>query len=76
MPRFLVASRLPSFAAVRQSAAVIVANANKGKSGFRFPGILSSASALQLQVQPLGSLGGLVTDLLVSKATDGQDRLP
>jgi hypothetical protein len=61
---------------VRQSAAVIVTNANKGKSGFRLPGIPSSASALQLRVQPLGGLSGLVTDLFVPKATDGQDRLP
>jgi hypothetical protein len=69
-------SCLPSFAAVRQSPAVIVANANKGKSGFRLPGIPSSASALQLQVQPFCSWGGLATDLFVPKTTDGQDRLP
>ena len=69
MPRFLIASRLPCFAAIPQSAAVTVANANKGSIGTRFPGILSSASALQLQVHPRGGLAGFATDLFAPPAT-------
>jgi hypothetical protein len=63
MPSFPVASRFPCRFAIVQSVAVTVAKANSGKSGFRFPGMLSSASARHVQVHPLGGLDGFATDL-------------
>jgi hypothetical protein len=68
MPSFLVASRFPSRFAMAQSEAVTVAKANGGNSGFTFPGILSSASARQLQVHPRGGFAGFATDLLSTAA--------
>jgi hypothetical protein len=63
IPSFLVALRQASFLAVVQSAAVAVPKANRGKPGFRLSGMVSSASALQLQVHPRTGLAGLMTDL-------------
>jgi hypothetical protein len=60
MLSFLIASR--SRAAITQSGAVIVANANSGNSGLTLPGILSSASARQLQVHHWAGFAGLATD--------------
>jgi len=61
--------RFPCRLAIVQSDAVTVANANSGNSGFTFPIMLSSASARQLQVHPLGGLGGFATDLLAPLIT-------
>lgn len=57
--------RLASLLAFAQLSAVAVPNANVGIPGFRFPGILSLASALQLHVQPQFGFLGLSIDLVV-----------
>src|SRR6516162_9744705 len=63
IPSFLVAFRQARFLAVGQSAAVAVAKAKRGKPGFTLSGMLSSASALQLQVHPREGFAGLAIDL-------------
>jgi hypothetical protein len=54
---------------IAQSAAVTVANAKRGKFGLRFPGMSSSASALQLQQHPFAGLAGFAIDLFAAPAT-------
>jgi hypothetical protein len=58
MPSVRVAARFAALLASAQFPAVTVPKANKGKPGLMLPGIVSSASALQVQVQPfLGHSG-------------------
>lgn len=58
MPRFWVAILLAALLAAAQSAAVAVPKANRARPGLMLPGIVSSASALQVQVHPqLGFAG-------------------
>jgi hypothetical protein len=52
MARKAIASRFASLAAIAQSVAVAVAKTNKGRPGFRFPGMALSASARAMQVHP------------------------
>ena len=58
MPSARVAIRLASFIASEQLEAVAVPNAKSGKPGLMLPGIVASASALQVQVHPRFGHGG------------------
>ena len=59
MRRARVAIRFAALLASAQFEAVAVPNANKGKPGLMLPGMVSSASARQVQVHPrFGQSGG------------------